>query len=95
MSQNLFFYNYFHSGSYTPSGENQVVKTSQNSLSIHVGPMKRVRTKKMKKVLNGLFGHILNSCLVQDINLLELSIQGSQCFVNIIQSFTSDLELFA
>lgn len=54
--------------------------------------MKRVRTKKMKEVLNGLFEHILNSCLVQDINLLEVSIQGSQCFVNVIQSFTSDLE---
>ena len=43
------------------------------------------RTKKINEALNGLIEHILNSCL-------ELSIQDSQCFVNVIQAYKYDLE---
>ena len=50
------------------------------------------KTKKMKEALNGLTEHISNSCPIQDNNLPELSIQDSQCFVNVIQASKSDLE---
>ena len=33
---------------------NQVAKAPQDPLSIHGGPMLRVRTKKIKEALNGL-----------------------------------------
>ena len=46
----------------------------------------------MKEALNGLIEHILNSCLVQDTTLSKLSIQDSQCFINVIQASKSDLE---
>lgn len=41
---------------------------------------------------NILIKHISNSCFVQDINLPRLSIQDSQCFVNVIQVSKSNLE---
>ena len=54
--------------------------------------MTTTRTKKMKEALNRLLEHISNSCLIQDTNLPELSIEDGQCFVNIIQVSKSDLE---
>lgn len=54
--------------------------------------MTEARTKKIKEALNGLIEHILNSYLIQDINMLELSIQDRQWFVNVIQDSKSDLE---
>ena len=42
--------------------ENKVAKALQDLLSIHGGPMTRVKTKKMKTTLNGLIEHISNSC---------------------------------
>jgi len=65
---------------------NQVAKASQDSLSIHGGPMIRSRTKKMKEALNGLIEHISNSDFVQDYNMPEFSIQEGLCFVNVIQA---------
>lgn len=44
--------------------ENQFVKSSQEPLSIHGGLITKVRTKKMKEVLNRLIEHISYSCLV-------------------------------
>lgn len=43
--------------------------------------MTRANTKKIRETLNGLIEHISNSCVVQDTNLFELSIQDSQCLI--------------
>ena len=48
--------------------------------------MTRENTKKIRETLNGLIEHISNSCVVQDTNLFELSIQDSQCFSMLFKS---------
>lgn len=49
----------------------------------------------MNESLNVLVEHISNSHLIQDTNMLKLSIQDGQCFVNVIQASKFDLEWLA
>ena len=65
--------------------QGNTIKTSNDPLHIHGGPITRVRAKKMQAALNGLIEKIWIENAIQDARHHELGLKRRQGIVGIIQ----------